>query len=88
MEIRPCDLLHDAAIIKHHGGAMDLLHIWFENYRPGQNPERQIVIDHWDLTEESNEVAEEIRADNKEVKGIGGENNESKTFPVFQMHFN
>lgn len=86
----PFDLLHDAAIIKHHGGATDLLHIWFENYRPRQNPVRQIVVDHWDLTEESNEAAEEIRADNKEVKWIGAENNESKTFTGFQhqVHFN
>ena len=86
----PSDLLHNAAIVKHHGGATDLLHIWFENYRARQNPERQIVVDHWDLTEESDEVGEEIRADSKKVKGISSENNESKTFTDFQhqMHFN
>ena len=55
------DLLHSAAIIKHHGGATDLLHIWFDNDRPRQNPERQIIVQHWHLTEESDEEAEQVR---------------------------
>ena len=55
------DLLHTAAIIKHHGGTMDILHIWSDNDRPRQNLERQIIVQHRHLIEESDKEAEQGR---------------------------
>lgn len=29
--MKPSDLLCDAAVAEHHGGADDLLHVWFDD---------------------------------------------------------
>lgn len=50
------DIFCSTAIIKHHSGTTDLFYVWFDDDRPRQNPEGQIVIDHWDLAEEPDEV--------------------------------
>jgi len=62
LETKKSNLFHSGAVIEHHGGAADLLHVWFEVDRPGQKLKGQIVVDHRDLTEESEGLAEERMA--------------------------
>lgn len=46
-------LFHSGAIRKHHGGAAELLHVWLDDDRPGEDFQRQVVVDDRDFTEES-----------------------------------
>lgn len=50
------DLFQNAAILEHQSGAVDLLHVWFEDNGTRQDLEWQVVVDDWDLTEEPGEI--------------------------------
>lgn len=50
------DIFCSTAIIKHHSGTADLFDVGFDEYRPRQNSEGQIIIDHWDLAVEPDGV--------------------------------
>lgn len=46
-------LINCGPVRKSHCGAADLGHIWLDDDRPGQDFQRQVIVNHWDFTEQS-----------------------------------